>query len=330
MAADRARRYWAGFDLGGTKMLAAIFDERFRRRSLVRRKTKALEGGAAVVARMCRTLDEALAEARIDKRQLRGIGIGSPGPLDLNRGVVIQAPNLGWKNVPLRRRFAVRYGCPVMLANDVDVGCYGEYRFGAARGANCVVGIFPGTGIGGACVYEGRLLRGRVNSCMEVGHLKMEQPGRLCGCGRRGCLETIASRPAIAAEAAAAVARGEAPRLAELAGTDLADIRSGVLAEAIRQGDRVVQDIVRQAAARLGLAAANLVNLFAPDVLVLGGGLVAALPKIFVDEVTRVVREEVMETFRGKTRIVAAKLGDEAGILGAAALAAAESGKAGR
>jgi len=235
------------------------------------------------------------------------------------------APNLGWRNVPLRRRLEAAFACPVVVANDVDAGTFGEYVAGAARGARTVVGIFPGTGIGGACVYEGRLLRGRRHSCMEIGHMKLLPRGPLCGCGRRGCLEAMASRLAIAAAAAAAAYRGEAPALRKLAGTDLARIRSRALAESVRQGDSTVERIVRRAARHIGLAAANTIHLLAPDVIVLGGGLVEAMPKLFVEEVSDIAEREVMEAFRGTFRVVAARLGDEATVLGAAALAQREA-----
>ena len=128
-------------------------------------------------------------------------------------------------------------GCPVVLLNDVDAGVYAEYCRGSARSSRCTLGVFPGTGIGGGCVYEGQILRGAVSSCMEIGHVQMLPDGPLCGCGQNGCLEALASRLAISAAAAQAAYRGQAPNLRRLAGTKLSNIRSGVLAKAIRAGD---------------------------------------------------------------------------------------------
>src|SRR5690606_17536070 len=139
------------------------------------------------------------------------------------------------------------------------------------RGARTVVGVFPGTGIGAGCVYDGRILAGAAISCMEIGHMQVVRGGKLCGCGRRGCLETEASRLAIAAEAAKAAYRGQAPNLMKLAGTDLSDIRSGTLAEAIKQGDKIIEQIVVDAAGWIGDAVASVVHLIAPDTVVLGG-----------------------------------------------------------
>lgn len=315
-------KFWVGFDLGGTKMLASVFDADFKRLTATRKKTKAREGGAAGVKRIIELIHETLDEARVTPEQLGGIGVGVPGPLDLKKGVILQLPNLGWTDVPLRKKLEEEFRCPAVLANDVDVGTYGEYRFGAGRGARCVLGVFPGTGIGGACIYEGRILRGTNRSCLEIGHIRVMRGGVLCGCGRRGCLETVASRLAIAAQAAVAVFRGEAPNLGEIAGTDIAQIRSGALAEAIRRGDKVIEGILRDAASALGSGIASVVNLLAPDVIVLGGGLVEAFPDLYRKECGRAIESEIMASFRDTYRLAVAELGDYAGVTGAAALAA--------
>jgi len=318
---NSGRAHWLGFDLGGTKMMAAVFSPDFKVVASVRAKTKGTEGTQEVLARIQATIAEALAEAGLDAAELGGIGIGSPGPLDLNRGVILHAPNLSWHNVHLKETLERTFKCPAIVANDVDAGTYGEYRFGAGRGARCVLGVFPGTGIGGACIYEGRVLRGRIGSCMEIGHVQVQMDGRQCGCGQRGCLESVASRLAISADAAAAVYRGEAPALQRLAGTDLAEIKSRTLAKAIKAGDAVIECIVRSAARHIGAAVANTVNLLAPDIVVLGGGLVEALPDIMLEEARKVICSQAMKAFTKDLKIAAAELGDNATVMGAAALA---------
>jgi len=182
-----------------------------------------------------------------------------------------------------------------------------------------VLGVFPGTGIGGGCVYEGQIIHGSGSSCMEIGHVEVTPNGNFCGCGRRGCLETEASRLAISAEVAKAAYRGEAPALMELAGTDLREIRSGVLAKSIAAGDKVVEEILRKAALQIGVAVANVVHLICPDTVVLGGGLVEAMPDLFVKNVTRAARARVMPAYVDAFHVVAAELGDYATVLGAAA-----------
>jgi glucokinase len=316
------RPLYVGFDLGATKMLAGVCSPSFKLLATSKKKTRAQSGPEEGVRRIEATIRDAVEKAGATMDQVAGVGIGSPGPLDLNNGVVLESPNLGWRNVPLRKLLAKALGCPVVVANDVDTGTYGEYRFGAARGSRCVVGVFPGTGIGGACVYEGKILRGKVTSCMEIGHMKVRSDGELCGCGGRGCLETVASRLAISAQVAAAAYRGSAPTVLEQAGTDLAEIRSSVLASSIAAGEKTVREIVQGSARWIGYAMANTVNLLAPDTVLLGGGLVEALPDLYLKGIRDAVMEFAMQTVSRDVRFVVAQLGDNATIMGAAALAA--------
>jgi glucokinase len=321
MPNHKKKNHWIGFDLGGTKMLATVFDPTFKTVGRARKKTLSRNGSKAGLERMIATLEEALEASGIGRGQLAGIGVGIPGPLDPARGVVLHTPNLGWRDFQLRKPLEAAAGCPAFIINDVDAGIYGEYRFGAAQKARCAVGVFPGTGIGGGCVYERRLLVGKSRSCFEIGHLQVIPDGPLCGCGQRGCLESIASRLAISAFAAAAVFRGEAPHLQSSAGTDLSNIRSGALAQAIAAGDRVIEDIVRNAARWLGVGVTGAINLLTPDIVVLGGGLVEAMPQLYLEEVTRVTRERVMPAFRDIFEVVVSELGDDAVVKGAAAWA---------
>ncbi|MBW3540711.1 MAG: ROK family protein [Planctomycetes bacterium] len=312
---------WVGFDLGGTKMLATVYDDDFRPLGSKRRKTRRGEPLEVGLGRIADTIEVALKEGRIDRSRIRAIGVGCPGPLDLDRGVIREAPNLAWENVPVKEYLEKRFGRPAHIANDVDAGVYGEYRFGAGRDARCVVGIFPGTGIGGGCVYEGRILRGKTSSCMEIGHVQVMPGGPLCGCGQTGCLEAFASRLAISSLAAQAAFRGQAPKLREIAGTDLSDIRSGALAESVAGGDVVIEQILRTAGGHIGRALAGIVHLLAPDVVVLGGGLVEALPKLFCESVSEAADRNVLPSFRNTFAVRAASLGDDATVMGAAAWA---------
>jgi glucokinase len=302
-------------------MMACVFDPDFRIVGRKRRKTKSVPGEKSGLIRIGETIEQALEDAGVSLAELAGIGIGSPGPLDLDKGILLDTPNLGWGKLQLRRGLERRFRAPVVVSNDVDAGTYGEYCFGAARRARCIVGIFPGTGIGGSCIVENRIVRGRHCSCFEIGHCQLQPDGPLCGCGQRGCLEALASRGAIAQAVAAAVQRGAAPYVARQVGADLAGIRSSLLARAIAAGDKVVERIVRDAARWLGVGAATAVNLMAPDIVVLGGGLVEAMPDLFVKEVDLVARARVMPAFRNSFKVKAARLGDDATAIGAAAWA---------
>jgi glucokinase len=311
---------WVGFDLGGTKMMAVVFDGQWRVLGRKRRKTKGNEGAKAGRERIIDTIRDALEDANlVTTTPLSGIGIGCPGLVDLEKGIILDSANLGWKNVRLQQELEEEFSCPVAVLNDVDAGIYGEYRHGAGKGARCVIGVFPGTGIGGGGIYQGEILRGKNISCFEIGHMLVNPNGLPCGCGRTGCLETEASRLAVSAAAAMAAFRGEAPHLLADAGTDLAEIRSGQLADAIKAGDEVIERIVRRSAGMIGQAVGNIVNLLAPDVVVLGGGLVEAMPGLYLEEVEAAARKRAAAPYAKAFKVVAARLGDDAAAVGAAA-----------
>lgn len=316
-------RVWVGFDLGGTKMMAVVFDEHYRILGKKRRKTRDKDGVRK--ERLADTIRMALQDANVDASAIQGIGCGCPGPLDLKKGVILEAPNLGWKDVALRDYLSKEFSCPAEICNDVDAGVYGEYTSGAGRDARCVLGIFPGTGVGGGCVYEGKIFRGTRASCMEVGFLQMATEGPSAGVGPVGTLEAIASRLAIAGEAAKAVYRGKAPHLAALAGTDLSDIRSGTLAKAIDSGDTVIEEIVSRAAEQIGRAIGSLVNVLAPDIVVIGGGLVEAMPKLYLASTMKGAKRNVLPSLKDCFEIRVAELGDYSTTIGAAAWARKQS-----
>jgi glucokinase len=318
-ASSSEGQVWVGFDLGGTKMNSVLFDRKFEPLARRRKKTRGAEGATVGVERIRATIEKLLEEGNVTKDRLGGIGVGCPGPLDLDDGVILAAPNLGWKDVPLKKILEKEFGCPVYICNDVDAGVYGEFRFGAATGARTTLGVFPGTGIGGGLVYEGKIFRGKKSSCLEIGHMPVVVDGAVCGCGRRGCLETVASRLALSAEIAKAAYRGQAPHILRVAGTDLANIRSGTIQEAIDAGDDIVEQILRDGAKYLGIALAGAVNLLAPDVIVLGGGLVEAMPSLYVEEVGKSLAKHVMPSYLKTYDLKVAKLGDDAGAMGAAA-----------
>ena len=308
---------WIGFDLGGTKMLAEVYDHKFRPLGNERKRTKGFLGQEIGLERIIETIKEAKSAAGVDANDLAGIGIGVPGPVDLDHGVMVSAPNLGWKNVELKTILEKTFKCPVHVANDVDIGLYGEYRFGAAQKSRCAIGVFPGTGIGGGCIYEGSIFRGSVLSCMEMGHMQMLQGGPAGG----GSLEALASRLGICSAAAVAAYRGKAPYLMNHYGTDLSDIRSGALAASVKNGDKEVETIIRKAAQWLGLALANTINLMSPDTIVLGGGLVEAIPELYLEEVKQTANKTVMPVYRNTYKVKVAELGDHAAVKGAAAWA---------
>lgn len=324
MTEDRTKKNepsktWIGFDLGGTKMMAVVYDDKLNILGKKRRKTRDKSKDGVPMERLAETIRMALEDAKVDADAISGIGAGCPGPLDLRKGVILQAPNLGWNDVPLKEFLSKEFSCAAEICNDVDAGVYGEYVKGAGRDARCVLGVFPGTGIGGGCVYEGKIFRGSRASCMEVGFLQMATEGPAAGVGPVGTLEGLASRLSISAEAAKAVYRGQAPNLAESVGTDLASIKSGTLCKAIEDGDRVIEKIVRRAAEQVGRGIGSLVNVLAPDVVVIGGGLAEAMPDIFLKEARKGAERNALPSLADVYTIRIAELGDYSSAIGAAA-----------
>lgn len=315
---DSEKEYIVGVDIGGTKLMALVLDDSFKVVGRSRKKTRSGKANEPVEDRVCRVIDEAIAQGRCVS--IKGIGVGAPGPLDPKTGVVIDTPNLAWKNFPLADMLNKKFGVPVSVDNDVNMGTYGEWHFGKVRNCKNVVGVFPGTGIGGALIINGELYHGFSGAAGEIGHTTVQLDGPYCGCGKRGCLEALASRVAIAEQAAALAARDDAPTILAECGTDLSRIRSGVLLKAIQNGETMVEGVIRKAAYYVGVAVGNLINVVSPEAVVLGGGLVEAMPDLYMTEVTRAVKEHAMPFLRKGVKIVPARLGDDAVAIGAARL----------
>lgn len=313
-------RYRIGFDLGGTKMMAVVFDAAYKPVARIRKKTTADPTGAGLLADIRETILAAMEKAGAGHDDVVGVGIGTPGPVDATSGVVVFAPNLGLDHFPLRAKLAKALKLPVTVENDVNCGIVAELHFGAAEGCRTVLGVFPGTGIGGGVVIDGRLFRGASGAAGEIGHTVVDPLGPRCGCGKRGCIEAIAARPAIAARAAMLAMRGEAPWLAENIGTDPADIRSGALARSVKAGDKAIKELLADSARRIGWSLSGVLNALSPDTVILGGGLVEALPELFVREVTKGIRDTVVSVIADSLTVKAALLGDYAVALGAAKL----------
>lgn len=317
----KSGKYYIGFDLGGTKMRVLVLDQKFKTLAVTKKSTKAEEGAEQGVRRMKGCIDKAMRDAGIKKSDLLGIGFGLPGILDTERGVILRLINVGWVNVQIAKVFGNAYGVPVAIDNDVNAGAYGEYRLGAGRGQHHMVGIFPGTGIGGGIVIGGKIHHGIGGPVAEIGHIVFNPDGPLCNCGARGCYEVYAGRTAIAARAARAAAMGQAPALFSLVGANISKIRSSVLAESIAKGDKVVEDIVREGARVIGHLACGMVLTLAPGMVVLGGGLVEAMENLYVKECRVVMDAHPLVRMSKKVKVAAARLGDDAVALGAACLA---------
>ncbi len=304
-------------DLGGTQIRAATCDlqGRFLRRA--EHPTKAEEGLEAVLVRIVGLVEEV--RAGLPKDRVLGVGVGSPGPVDPLAGVIISPPNLpGWYEVPLRSLLEERLGLPVRLANDANAAALGEWAFGAGRNYRNIAYVTISTGIGGGIITDGRLLLGHRGLAGEVGHMTLWPEGPRCNCGNYGCWEALASGTAIAREGAEAVRSGRAPILSRLVEGVAERVDAKLVGEADAQGDEAAAEIIRRAAEYSGVGVANLLHLYSPEIVLIGGG-VSRLGERLFGPIRRVARERVMPPYRDVPILPAALRGD-AGLLGAVAL----------
>ncbi|MBN1657881.1 MAG: ROK family protein [Anaerolineae bacterium] len=312
--------YVIGMDLGGTKILAAIVDAEGHIVAEAKNKTRADQGPDKVIDRLAQTASEAVEKAGLSWHQIAAIGVGAPGPIDPEAGIVYTPPNLpGWEQVALGPRLSEKLGVPVCVENDVNLGTLGEYTFGAGRGTRDMVGVFVGTGIGGGLILEGKLRAGARSAAGEIGHMTLMAGGPLCGCGRHGCAEALASRTAIERDIEIGLSAGRESLIPQLTEGGKKPINSSVLANALHQGDPLVTEIMDRAQWYLGLLTASIVNILDPQVVVFGGGVVESLGQEFVDPIAATARQHfILQAGASEVRIVPSELGDHAGVLGAA------------
>ena len=306
-------------DLGGTQIRGALVDAQGRMSERVSTLTLAQEGVQPVIARMMDVIRSLRGKA--EGENLEAIGVGAPGPLDPWRGLIRSTPNLlGWHDVPLRDILADEFGLPVYLGNDANLAALAEHRFGAGKGSANLIYLTISTGIGGGIVSEGQLVHGRHGLASEPGHMVLEREGPLCGCGKKGCLEALASGTAIAREAREALMAGRPSLIRELGGGELHRVDARLVAEAAQRGDPLAQEIYHRAGFYIGLGIVNLMHLFNPEVVVLGGG-VSQAGDLLLAPLREVVAERALASFQEDFSIVLSGLGDDVGLLGAAAWA---------
>ncbi len=311
-----------GVDMGGTKTLAAVVNASGSILATAKIPTQAKDDTSIVIDRISDCIKEALQKSDIPEDTIRAIGIGAPGPLDPETGVVIFAPNLGWKDVPLKTELEQRTGIPTFVDNDVNVGTLGEHTYGSGRGVQNLVGIFIGTGIGGGIIMNGKLFHGASKTAGEIGHIIVQEGGPKCGCGNRGCLEALASRTAITKQLRNSIRKkGKKSVITELTDNNLQQIRSGTLAKALRSKDKLTRKIFKKTTKYLGVGIGSIVNFLNPEMIVLGGGVVEALDHDFIKNIRKATKKFALPNTLKGVQIVRAQLGDDAGVLGAAALA---------
>lgn len=313
--------YLVGVDLGGTKIMAGVYGPDLLMVGCAKRKTKAERGVDAVIERIARTVREAVEESGLTIEQVRGVGIGAPGAVDPAAGQVVFAVNLAWKDVALASALQTELGVPVFLENDCNLAMLGIWEREFQRTPRDAVGIFLGTGIGGGLILNGALYGGFRHAAGEIGHMTLDVNGHVCGCGNRGCFETLASRNALFRMLSDAVAAGEPTLLTQMLGANLNGLRSGDLRKAIRRGDALTERIVRGSAEFTGVAVANLISVLHPQLVVLGGGVIEALGFLMMPIISRRAKAHLLPGTLEGIEIVESTLADNAGITGGAVLA---------
>jgi glucokinase len=308
-------------DIGGTKIITAIISDNGQVVATDRCPTPADEGVQAVIGRLFTAIDGLLNLNNMEASQLGGIGVAVAGAIDSGRGLITFSPNLpGWRDVPLGEIVQQRYRVDAFLVNDASAAALGEHRFGAGRGISNLILLTLGTGIGGGIIINGEMYGGACGSAGEIGHMVIDVNGPECACGSRGCLEALASGTAVARDAIRRINHGEKSSLIEMVKGEIESITAETVGTAARNGDSLAQDVLSQAANYLGVGLVNLVNIFNPEMIVLGGGM-SELGDLFIDPAKRVVAERAFPVSAQTVRIVTAQLGNEAGVYGAAVFA---------
>jgi glucokinase len=307
-------------DIGGTKILTALFSPNGKMLASVTHPTLVDEGVNAVIDRLGSTISGLLRDNHLKASQLAGIVIACAGGIDTGRGVVVTpSPNMpGWSDVPLADIVRKKLGVDTFVLNDASAAALGEHRYGAGKGVKNLILFTIGTGIGGGIVIEDELYLGAVGGAGEFGHMTVAADGPVCGCGNTGCLEMFASGRAVARDAVARLRQGEKSVLLDIVKGDIDSVTSEQVGVAARRDDSLACDILSRAAYYLGIGMVNAVNIFNPEMVIIGGGM-AELGDILIAPGRQMVAERAFSVSSGVVRIVTAQLGNEAGIYGAAA-----------
>lgn len=314
--------FLVGVDVGGTKVAAGIVDSFGKIRQQHRTPMSARGTAAAGLTAVTTAINALTAEHTGKFGTLRGIGICSPGPLDPVTGVVINPPNLPcWRNFPLAAEIARIYRVPVRIDNDANAAALAETIWGAGRGHKYVFYASLGTGIGTGIVLDGRIYHGHTGAAAEGGHISIDYRGPVCACGKRGCIETLAAGPAIAARARARIAAqpSSASTLLELAGGSVDAVTSEIVGKAYLAGDPVARDVLQETVKLLAFWFGNMIDLLDPNVLIIGGG-VSSMMRPFFDELRDLLPSCCVNSRCQEIPLVQAHYGADAGIAGGAAL----------
>ena len=306
-------------DVGGTKVLGAIFNENdeiiFR---LKKRSTSRGTGSADVEQVIVDVVEEMIASSGIDKSEIHAIASCAPGVIDQDRGVVLFTPNLPWRDYDIRSAMMQRFGVPFFVGNDVNLGVLGEHEYGAAKGYNNGVGFFVGTGMGGGLILNGELFTGNQCKAAEYGHMILDPKGPKCNCGQRGCLEAYSSKTGMTNYIKKQIAKGRETMMADAVSEGV--FRSKKLKKAVAAGDPVACEAVDRACHWLAVATGSMINTLSPDLVLYGGGVIEAMGNVFLEKVLAELDQYCLPTIRSTVEVKTAALGDDSILYGDLAL----------
>lgn len=314
-----SKKYVIGIDLGGTKISGAFCDLDGNKIATCTLPTNAQGGEKVVIERIFQVIDTIILESKESIDSVKAIGIGSPGPLDSKRGIIITTPNLPFKNFQLVKEIQNKYRVKTYLDNDGNVAAIGENVLGAGKNTSNMVYVTVSTGIGGGAIINGKIYRGNTNNALEIGHMTVEKDGPRCNCGNYGCAESLASGTAIARQGKEAVDSKIETTLKKYE-----NITAYEVFKEAEAGDNVAKDIIEKSLNYLGICIANLVITFDPEMVVIGGG-VSNVGNVLFDKVKEVVNKRCFKIMADSCKIVPALLGSDAGVMGAVSLAIMES-----
>jgi glucokinase len=314
-------------DLGGSKILTAVVNNKGDILSRDHSITPAAKGPEAVIQAILESTQRALNLAGMTAAELEAICLGAPGLSNPETGVVFTSPHLpGWKDVPLRDIVGERTGVKTMLINDANAAALGELHFGAAKEARNFIYITLSTGIGGGIMIDGEIYAGSLGTAGEIGHMTIDTNGPKCNCGNTGCWETLASGTALAREARQRIAAGAKTSILEYSNGDIKKVSAETVHNATRQGDALAEELIAQTGYYVGVGLANLINIFNPELIVIGGGL-SNIGDRLLKPAYKVAGERAYEPAFKSVRFARAELGRNSGVIGAAAYAFREMGK---
>lgn len=314
-------KYCVGVDLGGTNITIALVDLKGKIKNKVKISTQADKDAGFIIKTIIENIRVLVRDIRFS--HLIGIGIGAAGQIDHIRGVIQFSPNLRWRNVPIVKEIKKEFNVPVYIDNDANVACYGEFLFGAGRGAQNILCVTLGTGVGGGIIVDSKIYRGVGGAAGEIGHITVESKGRKCNCGNHGCMEAYVGAPHIRERCIEKIKSGRKSIITKIVEGSLSKITPKVLEEAAFYKDKLSQEIWQETGMYLGIGLASLINIFNPEKIIIGGG-VANAGKLIAEPMLKTIKERALAVSLKNVKIVRAKLGEEAGVIGAAMLVLSE------